>query len=254
MTTTRQVPDRRPAMGPHRGAAAAACGTLRRERGLSSLEVTIMVAVLFIVGGTLVPVLTDSVSNARHVRARNDLSQLALSLINFQRDVGPAVFDGSRLGPGGQTTPPRAVQVLLTGGVMPGVSPRVPRPVASTRLLPPSGALDASALVAWTTRPGSDLVDDHLRVNGRRYRPGSGGRGTGWSGPYLTHETQGDPWGHAYLINAAFLPGLPPHATQCDRCAVFVLSAGPNGLVETPFRQLATQAAVLGDDIAVRVQ
>jgi hypothetical protein len=38
------------------------------------------------------------------------------------------------------------------------------------------------------------------------------------------------------------------------KSAVWVISAGPNGQVETAFNQPITTAVVGGDDIAVRVQ
>jgi general secretion pathway protein G len=62
-----------------------------------------------------------------------------------------------------------------------------------------------------------------------------------WRGPYMA-RVAGDPWGNAYVTNADSFPiaGNP----------VWVLSAGPNGQVETvPFLQTP-----LGDDIGIRIQ
>jgi type II secretory pathway pseudopilin PulG len=49
-----------------------------------------------------------------------------------------------------------------------------------------------------------------------------------------------DPWGNAYVVNTGAQPG--------DR--VWVLSAGPNGRIDTPFRQPSAVAAPAGDDRA----
>ncbi len=53
-----------------------------------------------------------------------------------------------------------------------------------------------------------------------------------------------DPWGNAYVVNA----GVPADA------AVWVLSAGPDGVIDTPFIQPDALAATQGDDRALRVR
>ena len=228
------------------------------ERGLSLVEVTIMLVILLILAGTLAPVMSDSVNSARVVRARNDLSQLAVSLVNFQRDVGPVVFEGSHLRQvqfaSSSVSAISPVELLTSGGERPVVAERVPVESVAHLLVNPALALDAASLTPWADSPAADAMDYHLRVNGRGYAEGDGSAGTGWNGPYLTKDVTGDPWGRAYLINTAFLRGLPPSKQRCARCAVFVISAGPNGLIETPFQQPIANANVFGDDLAVRIQ
>jgi type II secretory pathway pseudopilin PulG len=219
------------------------------------VEVTIMLVILLILAGSLVPVMSDSINSARNVRARNDVAQLAVALVNFQRDVGPIVFDGTRLRQW-QTagSAVRAVDVLSSDGEMPAVTDRVPVETVSALLVNPGLTFDASSVAPWTASQATDRLDLHLRVNGRNYAEATAGAGTGWNGPYLSKDVPGDPWGHAYLINTGFLRGLPPAAGGCARCAVFVISAGPNGILETPFRQPIASAMVFGDDLSVRVQ
>jgi hypothetical protein len=53
---------------------------------------------------------------------------------------------------------------------------------------------------------------------------------------------QPDPWGNAYLVNVAALPSAG---------TVWVLSAGPDGIVQTPF---VSPGAPLGDDRAAPVR
>jgi type II secretory pathway pseudopilin PulG len=64
-----------------------------------------------------------------------------------------------------------------------------------------------------------------------------------------------DPWGNRYMVNVGALSGLP-HSDAAARVgrAVWVLSAGPNGIVETPFDQPADRAKLAGDDIGFRVR
>ena len=215
-----------------------------------------MLLVLMALVGALVPVVGDSIASARVVRARNDLSQLAVALTNFQRDVGPFVFDGSRLRQAQTVNSLRVVDVLISDGDLPPLADAVPVETLSQGLfLDPSVATSSAALTGWVTTPSTDRFDLHLRLNGRGY-PESAvtGPGNGWNGPYISKPVAGDPWGHAYLINTGFLRGLPPRAGWCTSCAVYAISAGPNGVLETPFKQPIANANVLGDDLAVRIQ
>lgn len=56
-------------------------------------------------------------------------------------------------------------------------------------------------------------------------------------------EVRPDPWGNHLLVNAVD-----------GGDAIWVLSAGPNGMIETPMRQRAASAALSGDDIGARVR
>ena len=98
----------------------------------------------------------------------------------------------------------------------------------------------AAAAHAWATSPRIPAGDYFLtpgRVNSPR-----------WRGPYLPEKIAGDPWGHAYVINIA--PGAPLGRKR----AIYALSAGPNGVIDTPLAQHASHSSVKGDDIAVRIQ
>jgi len=55
-----------------------------------------------------------------------------------------------------------------------------------------------------------------------------------------------DPWGNCYLVN---LPAI----TASEPAAFSVLSAGPNGIIETPFLTLPHQL-LAGDDVGARVR
>jgi hypothetical protein len=58
-------------------------------------------------------------------------------------------------------------------------------------------------------------------------------------------SSEADPWGNQLLVNAAALRSSN---------AVWVVSAGPNGVIETSFDQTSTPAAPGGDDIVARVR
>lgn len=62
--------------------------------------------------------------------------------------------------------------------------------------------------------------------------------GEGWAGPYLSMDQLGpDPWGNAYIVHTdGWFNG---------RHNVFILSAGPDGIAQTTFRDTRAQ----GDDL-----
>lgn len=57
-----------------------------------------------------------------------------------------------------------------------------------------------------------------------------------------------DPWGHRYEINIGAVadPNNEP-------AAIWLLSAGPDGIVETPFVERARVARLRGDDIGIQI-
>jgi GT2 family glycosyltransferase len=72
----------------------------------------------------------------------------------------------------------------------------------------------------------------------------------GASAAHLDLPLAPDPWGNHYLIYPSPADAGAPHRGAIAR---WVLSAGPNGIVETPFRQPPDRAALGGDDIGARV-
>lgn len=69
----------------------------------------------------------------------------------------------------------------------------------------------------------------------------SNGCYTRWKGPYIA-MISADPWGYAYVTNAKEF--------NTSGAPVWILSAGPNGIVETNI----AATAVVGDDVALRMK
>ncbi|HLG30064.1 MAG TPA: prepilin-type N-terminal cleavage/methylation domain-containing protein [Candidatus Brocadiales bacterium] len=67
-----------------------------------------------------------------------------------------------------------------------------------------------------------------------------------WNGPYLS-SLNADPWGNSYVVNSS---GLIPSSTK----AVWVISAGPNGIIDTSLSQERGIAVLSGDDIGYRIK
>jgi hypothetical protein len=237
---------------------------VRSERGITIIETTVILSVLFILAGAMAPIVSESVNTARAVKARNDASMIAMGLINLQKDLGgDALSFGSALAAVGQSVP--LPEVLASEGAQPqvdGADDVVESSVALPILVPPGhqqASMGRRTLRAQRRKwreTRADALDDHLRTNRRGYRYRRPGEYGGWNGPYVSAQIHGDPWGKRYLINSRFLDGLAS-AADADgrpRKAVFVISAGADGIIDTPFEQPIVDARGYGDDIVIRIQ
>ncbi|MEI6669923.1 MAG: hypothetical protein WCP29_17375 [Acidobacteriota bacterium] len=233
--------------------ASARGAALRLEAGQTLFEIGVMVSALIVLAGTLLPVMGDSIANARVVVARNDATQIATAIVNFQRDLGPLVL--RRAAPSSSSDRTVAIDVLISNGPLPGLAAAVPAASPAGAGLPARpGRIGRQALEPWTTLFSADVLAAHLRFNGRAYPAAASGTVTGWNGPYLGRDITSDPWGHAYLVNTALLRDNDGMMGVRFANAVFVLSAGPNGVIETPFVQPIQTAHAFGDDLIVRIQ
>ena len=70
---------------------------------------------------------------------------------------------------------------------------------------------------------------------------------------YVSQPLRSDPWGNRYLVNIGVLQASEADEVSTEPRALWVLSAGPNGLVETPYAASAASAVVGGDDIGARI-
>jgi hypothetical protein len=102
----------------------------------------------------------------------------------------------------------------------------------------------AGASAPWAVAAGRAVgaLDDHLVRNAARYSPARPG-GFGWRGAYLQKPIGADPWRGRYAVNVA--------ALRRDGADMLVLSAGPDGVVGTPF--VADGIAASGDDLVALI-
>jgi hypothetical protein len=174
-----------------------------------------VLAVMTLVTSAAVPSLDGYVLLAQQVRAQHDVRTLAVSMLRLRMDVNG--------------------QIHIPGGV------------GTYTLLVGDGNRPAIALGGdreWVLPPGAPEVGrlaDHLVINRPDYRPVAIDLRSGWRGPYLDAPViKSDPWGNRYALNAKGLQHGRPFA-------VIVLSAGPNGIIETPFD--VNGALANGDDL-----
>jgi type II secretory pathway pseudopilin PulG len=246
-------------------------GQLLNERGITILETTVILSVLFILAGAMSPIVSESVNTARAVKAKNDASMIAMGLINLQKDVGADALNvgGAAVAALGAGNSLRLPDLLASQGSAPDVEDAQTSESDHTPMVPLLAApghsgvsLTANARTGmraqrrrWRdTATGS--LDDHLMTNRRGYRFRRAGEYGGWNGPYVSAEIKGDPWGRQFLINSQWLDGGSSAADAQGRIrrAVFVVSPGADGVVDTPFEQSIVDARAYGDDIVIRIQ
>ena len=216
-------------------------------RGLSLVEVTIMLLVLMLLTGVLAPSIFDFVNDAKWVKVKEDCEAIGLSVARLTRDVGACVkFNGQE-----KCTKGNRVDLLYSDG---------PDVAASDMAGDAVPMFDHSGLAMhlnwWKDDYRGDRMEDQFVTND----PGYGTPATlgtfsavgpqfnlGWRGAYLASPIGPDPWGHRYLVNTVFLAvaidayaasqtgGTKPAAAYGWSNDTFCLSAGPNGFYETAF-------------------
>lgn len=189
----------------------------RSPKGMSLAEATITLTVMSVLTSAMTPVVGNYIAEAQVTRARSDVQTLAVAVARFAYDVG---FQAERPGSWAE------LDLLVGAGDA------------------PSGAAEASA--RWVEGAEAARVgrlDQHLVENQPAYRARSRGQAgsmvKGWAGPYVSPGVPADPWGNRYAVNIGQLRDGTGDA--------FVISAGPNGRIETPFSGAATTPQ--GDDI-----
>jgi len=228
---------------------------LKGQKGLSLIEVTIMLLVLMLLTGVLAPSIFDFVRDAQWVKVKEDCEAIAVSIARLQRDVGCVVKDAggsvaTQLGNCLEDSwSAQHIPVVLRGdGIFVG-SEHVNAGTAST-----FGGFGA---VNWDSA-NYDMLAEQLITNSSASGPGPNypyppagsawpvgpAFNIGWRGAYLSTSIGPDPYGTPYLVNSAFL-NVPKGGTRHNYDA-FCISAGPNRYFETAFKQLG--AAPAADD------
>ncbi len=207
---------------------------MRKEKGFTLIEIVVVLAIIAVIAAFLTPMLFDYLKEAKVSRAKADVRNIAASIANFNRDlqVYPIYKTDTS-----QANASVLVLHTLEGnqGTATGESVAGWIAVANTTTIQTlDDALQAGKLADGTILYSSAVVK----------RPGE------WKGPYMT-DFKADPWGNKYYVSTQ---GLHPGALH----AAFVLSAGPNGTIETALSQDvaagATAFAVGGDDVVYRIK
>ncbi len=199
----------------------------RRAQGFTLVEVIVVLSVVLLLTGIAVPMLSSYMEDGRRARAESEVKTLAAATMSFYKDVGvyPA-RNGAGLN--------NRLYVLMTGPTTPTTNPF---------------AAGHNWITWGMSATYGDLLDNQLLRNQPQGQTSAAYQTTSnmrWRGPYLAVGSPLDPWGRPYLINV--ISGWYQHATAYKR--IFVLSAGPDGLISTPSTAAATDD-LAGDDIGI---
>jgi hypothetical protein len=198
---------------------------LTAERGLTLVEVSMLMIATFAIVGALAPSMTTTIRHAEAVTANARMTDIANQLNTALVDMTFKAFtiDGVK-----NDTP---VNLLVSDG-------DIPREVSATGSASWQAVVDNSLV---------DFLERHLVTN----NPGGNAANAylppginGWRGAYLNGPVDPDPWGNRYMVNAEF---LGPSSQD-----VVVYSAGPDEQIDTLYS--ANPLAAGGDDVIVLVE
>lgn len=201
----------------------------RSERGFTLVEVIVVLSVVLLLTGIAVPMLSSYMEDGRRAKAEAEIKVVAAAMMSLYKDVGTYPARNAS-GTNDQ------VYSLFTGSTMPTTNPFAA----------------GHQWVTWgMSAARGDLIDNHLNLNTPQGQTAGAYPTTGsarWRGPYFAGSTPLDPWGRPYVINV--IAGHSNHATNHKR--MWVMSAGPNGRIETTANATAT-TDLGGDDIGVLI-
>jgi hypothetical protein len=232
------------------------------EEGLSLVEATIILMTLLMLTAVLSPSIGDYVEEARNTKAKDDVETIGTAIVRLQRDVGSCI----KIVAANPCTEANRVDILRSTGPDVGASD-----LSSTAVDYADVDISPSP-INWDDDQGVDVGDtleNQFVFNAPNYdtpnetTPTGYARsgpqpGLGWRGAYMTSPIGMDPWGKVYLSNVVFLvvasdstTGTAEGDTQGGWSRdTIVISAGPNGLFDTPFEGNNNRGtARSGDDL-----
>lgn len=240
-------------------------------RGFTLVEVTIILMVVSVLSLVLLPGIGGYLRDARLARARGDLAAIQEAVGRFLEDTGEGVFrcfgNGNREtsagGPDAPSSPDPyyTLDMLISDGDTPDGGevgdgwkwrePRSGHPVdtLANHLVQNTPGDDPSARY----RTPADIYADGAQQQVAFASQAGMGARFAWRGAYVSAPVGSDPWGNRYAVNVLFLDPGADSATGDEAgylYDVFVLSAGPDEEIDTPF---SIDGAVPGDDDLIRV-
>ena len=193
------------------------------NRGFVLIDLIIGLAIVGFLASIIAPTMARYVQSSKLRRATKDVELIGAATGAFYNDLGD--WPVWQVGTARQSGNAKAA-LLYGPGALPGQSG------------PPSGDT-------------ADTLVNQLGINTPAY-PTNVGDPTlpyAWRGPYL-EQFRADPWGQAYLVNVKF---IWPGEEQGNK-PVFVLSSGPNRLMDTDFEQAGPTMVIGEDDIVYRIK
>lgn len=183
--------------------------------GFTLVEILAVLGIIAILAAVTTPAVIKHLQDSKVTRATHDVDLIGAALTGFYKDLGhwPTHNDTNH------SSGDQEIRILWTAdGKNPGQAQGV----------------------RWTNLTPRDTFENQLVLNTPNNRAQNAYTTTGdakWAGPYQL-RFKCDPWGNRYLCNVrAFHPGITDPA--------WVISAGPDGILQTRTSDLTIQ----GDDL-----
>lgn len=203
---------------------------------ITATETLVVLGVVVLLAAVLVPTVRSQWAVSEILQARYEAEQLHAAFMRFYHDTGhmPSIRSDA---------PQNARNAVRTGGIV---------TLITDGTIPDA---DHDPQCTGWTRANSDWINAHLIENKPGY-PSRDTAGYGWNGPYLDQPIGPDPWGQCYIVNIAYFDDSKQSKDKDGNIkrAVFILSSGPDGRIDTPWTQPITTAQARGDDVTLRLQ
>lgn len=195
----------------------------RSERGVTLIEITIVLTVVAILTAAASPIASRTVERSRLSRAVEDARAISTAVSNYVLDASATFRQPHADGNAGGSA---EVDLLVSDGDIPTTN-------TDAFWDDPVGQLGPGIV--------TDFIENHMLQNEPFDDPVNNAYGTFWRGAYINGPIDPDPWGNRYMVNTEWLDGTAAER----RNDTFVLSVGPNEQTDTIWQQ---DGAVAGDD------
>jgi len=214
----------------------------RLHRGFSLMEIVVVLAVIGLLAGALMPMVLGYLEDAKRSKADAEVRATAAALASLTKDLRhfPAYTGENNSGPA-------EIELLCSAGSLPGLGKdNNGNDIGDWPSFNPGDNCAAADKVDTL----ENILVRNTPVAGDPFNTTKRDKGQ-WKGPYGERFNMADPWERAYVVNIknGAVPG------NLDK-VIWVLSAGPDGLIDTPSNSLRTAGDLVpgNDDIAVRIK
>lgn len=195
------------------------CKILKGSKGYTLTEMAAVVATAGVLTAVMLPVAVSQVQQGRITAAGGDVQAIGAAVTSLLRDTGDYPMRGGT----GNAFADRFAKTLLLSTDKDGTTTASPD-ITTLGTISSEGDFEGHFYTNTLYSSTGDQI---------------------WRGPYLSSRKL-DPWGNSYLI---FLEGIKdaadPTGAGSSTKNLLILSAGPNGVIETD----PTDSSPEGDDI-----